>query len=71
MAFVVSPTRTKRFPADFASIVTHDPTLSTMPNPEISSVGGMQIVSPFWVVNWLFSESLPEIKGVPYALAAS
>ncbi len=58
-------------PALFASIVTQRITSGTIPMPEMSSVGGISIVRPSAVVNWLFSESLPEMKGARYAIAPS
>ena len=52
-------------------MVTQRAMSCTIPTPVISSVGGISIVRPSSVVNWLFSESLPEMKGVRYAFAPS
>ncbi len=51
--------------------MTHLVMSSTIAMPEMRRVGGISIVRPSSVVNWLFSESLPETNGVRYAFAPS
>ena len=67
----VRPTITSREPARFASIDTAPVSFSTGAKPEMSSVGGIWMVRPSSVTNWLLSESLPEMNGARYAFAAS
>ena len=62
---------TLRYLLDAGAIVTACSPSGTMPIPEINRVGGMQIVQPSSVVNWLFKESFPEMNGVRYAFAPS
>ena len=69
--FVVVPTATSLEPARFASIDTARESFSTGAKPEMSRVGGIWIVRPSSVTNWLLSESLPEMNGARYAFAAS
>ena len=70
-ASIVSPTSTSACVGCLASIVTQWLMSLTIPKPLISNVAGMRMVSPDSVVNWLFSESLPEMNGVRYAMPAS
>jgi hypothetical protein len=51
-------------PRRLASMVMARSRSGPMPMPVISSVGGMRMVRPSSVVNWLLSESLPLTKGV-------
>ena len=68
---LVVPTRINTEPARLPSIDTALVSFTTGANPEINSVGGIWIVRPSWVTNWLLSESLPEMNGARNAFAPS
>ena len=59
-----SPMRARVLPALLASLVAQRSASGTTPTPVMRRVGGISMVSPAAVVNWLLSESFPETKGV-------